>query len=239
MRRSPPSAERSSAGSRATSSELETSLAERWPEHDAHALAMVIRAHVPLIQIPPRGLWRQSGRPVVVPAESWLGRPLAARPSLERMLLRYLAAFGPASVQDAQVWSGLTRLREVVERLRPELRSFRDENGVELLDVPDGAAARSRDAGAAALPPRVRQRAPLPRRPVARARRARTLRGSSQRAASSSTASSPAAGAEKRERKRPKLELEALPLDWTRAERGPWTRRASACWGSSWDPNRY
>ncbi len=121
-----------------TSSELEPSLAERWPEHDAHALAMVVRAHVPLVQVPPRGLWRQRGRPIVVPAESWLGRPLAADPSPERLLLRYLAAFGPASVRDAQVWSGLTRLREVADRLRPELRVFRDQNGVELLDVPDG-----------------------------------------------------------------------------------------------------
>ena len=54
------------------------------------------------------------------------------------MLLRsYLAAFDPASVADAQAWSGLTRLGEVAERLRGELRSFRDEAGRELLDLPD------------------------------------------------------------------------------------------------------
>jgi Winged helix DNA-binding domain len=122
-----------------TSSELEPLLAERFPGYDGHALAMLVRARVPLVQLPPRGLWRRSGRPVVAPAEVWLERPLASNPSAERMVLRYLAAFGPASVKDAQVWSGLTGLGEVFERLRPELRVFAAEDGSELFDVPDGA----------------------------------------------------------------------------------------------------
>ena len=60
----------------------------------------------------------------------------ASDPAPDRMILRYLAAYGPASVMDVQSWSGLTGLKGAVERLRPELRGFEDESGRELLDLP-------------------------------------------------------------------------------------------------------
>ncbi len=115
---------------------LAAALAERWPDHDPQALAMAVRTFVPLVQPPPRGLWGRSGAARHTSAEHWLGRPLAAGP-VEEMIRRYLGAFGPASVRDVQTWSGLTRLGDAVERLRPQLVTFEDENGVELFDLPD------------------------------------------------------------------------------------------------------
>ncbi|MEV5568011.1 crosslink repair DNA glycosylase YcaQ family protein, partial [Streptomyces sp. NPDC052196] len=49
-------------------------LAEHLPDRDAFALANVVRTLVPLVQIPPRGLWGESGQAVHTTAESWLGR---------------------------------------------------------------------------------------------------------------------------------------------------------------------
>jgi hypothetical protein len=120
-----------------TFSELGALLSEQWPGHPSDALAQAVRALVPLIQVPPRAVWGAAGQSAHTPAEAWLGRELDSGPPLERLVTRYLAAFGPATVRDIQAWSGLTRLREPVERLRPSLRTFRDEQGNELFDLPE------------------------------------------------------------------------------------------------------
>jgi hypothetical protein len=117
--------------------ELRAALAAQFPHLDATALAYACRNRLALVQVTPRGVWGTSAQVRSTTAEAWLGRPLATNPSLDEVVLRYLGAFGPATVADIAAWSGLTGLREVVERLRPRLQPFRDERGRELVDLPD------------------------------------------------------------------------------------------------------
>jgi hypothetical protein len=117
--------------------ELGRLLHERWPDRDATSLGYAVRLIIPLVQVPPRGLWGRSGQPVLATAESWLGRSVGTDTAPDAMILRYLRAFGPATVMDIQSWCWLTRLTPAVERLRPQLLTFRDEQGRELFDLPD------------------------------------------------------------------------------------------------------
>ncbi|MGN6108567.1 MAG: winged helix DNA-binding domain-containing protein [Kofleriaceae bacterium] len=132
-----------------TLDELGALLHRRWRTRDPRALGTAIRTFLPVVQLPPRGVWGAGGRPICDAAERWLGRALASDGSADALVLRYLRAFGPASVADAQMWSGMTRLAAVFERLRPQLVSFQDEHGRELFDVPD---APRPDAEVAAPP---------------------------------------------------------------------------------------
>ncbi len=121
-----------------TRTELARELTGGWPDRDAESLAYAVSYVIPLVQVPPRGTWTGAGQARFTTVEAWLGRaPSPPGLPVDEMLLRYLGAFGPASVMDVQTWCGLTRLGEVAERLGPRLRRFRDENGRELLDLPD------------------------------------------------------------------------------------------------------
>ncbi|MFJ1900160.1 MULTISPECIES: winged helix DNA-binding domain-containing protein [unclassified Streptomyces] len=120
-----------------TPKEIRGRLLTEWPDADPQALSTAARCLLPLVQVTPRGVWGRSGRVALTTVEHWLARPAEPAPAPDATVLRYLGAFGPASVRDMQSWAGLTRLAEVFDRLRPRLVTFRDENGVELFDLPD------------------------------------------------------------------------------------------------------
>ncbi|MDT9698279.1 winged helix DNA-binding domain-containing protein [Streptomyces sp. P17] len=120
-----------------TMKQLREPLSVEWPDADPQSLAVAARCKLPLVQVTPRGVWGRSAQVCLTTVEHWLDRPAEPAASPDATVLRYLAAFGPASVKDMQTWCGLTRMRPVFERLRPQLATFRDENGVELFDLPD------------------------------------------------------------------------------------------------------
>jgi hypothetical protein len=121
-----------------SAAQLRTILGARWPDRDGASLAYAVRYLLPLVQTTPRAVWGKRGQPVLATARLWLGRDVGKDTDPTDLILRYLRAFGPASVMDIQAWSWLTKLTPFVEALRPKLRTFRDENGKELFDVPEG-----------------------------------------------------------------------------------------------------
>jgi hypothetical protein len=129
------------AGQVLTRSRLGKRLGERYPGGDGMALAWAAQHQLSLLHPPPSGTWRRRGHVACALAEDWLGQPLQEPPAVRTLLWRYLAACGPATATDLQVWSGLRKLRDEVEALRPELTVYRDEQGRELFDRPDLALA--------------------------------------------------------------------------------------------------
>jgi winged helix DNA-binding protein len=124
----------------ATFDVLRPLLAKKFPRSDERALGYAVRTTLPLVQVPTADdRWAFPASAQFAAADAWLGRSIAtdaddATP--HALVRRYLAAFGPATVKDAQTWSGFRDLRPAFDALRPELVTFRD--GVrELFDLPD------------------------------------------------------------------------------------------------------
>jgi hypothetical protein len=107
----------------------------RAPGLDAAAVSRAVQHFVPLVRVPDGSPWSFKANAAFFPAERWLEEPLEPHSPVTELILRYLAAFGPATVADAQTWSGLRTLKPVFEELRPRLATFRDEKGRELFDL--------------------------------------------------------------------------------------------------------
>ena len=120
-----------------TFAELRAHLSEEFPGTNEQAMGLIVRMLLPLIQTPQAGQpWGYHAAADFAVARSWLGEDVPVTGRADRLALRYLAAFGPATGQDFQMWSGLPGGRAVLEALRPKLRVCRDEDGRELFDLP-------------------------------------------------------------------------------------------------------
>jgi hypothetical protein len=120
-----------------TRAELAPLLAERFPGPPPDSLVYSVSYNLPMVQPTPRGVWGSTGPASLTTIEAWLGRSFDERPSIDDLVLRYLAAFGPATVADMQAWSRLTGLRPAFDRLRPRLATYRDDRDRELFDLAD------------------------------------------------------------------------------------------------------
>jgi Winged helix DNA-binding domain len=95
------------------------------------------RTLTPLVHLPPGGTWSHYGRVQLRAMEAVLGVELPSRgDGAERLVRRYLAAFGPATREDLLRFGGLRvgDVRAGLERVRTV--TFRDERGRVLLDLP-------------------------------------------------------------------------------------------------------
>jgi hypothetical protein len=118
-----------------TRAELGPRLAERFPGPDPGSLAQAVTYLLPVLQVPPRGLWTATGPAAWTTARSFLGTEQGPSVSATEVIRRYLAAFGPAAVEDVRTWSGMTGLAAAIEPLLPELRPFTDDRGRKLWDL--------------------------------------------------------------------------------------------------------
>lgn len=112
--------------------ELAALLEARYPGREGRIMAAAVELRAPMIVPAPSSAWggwgTRAGQSVAFAGPVGVAQ-------VETMVLRYLAAFGPASVMDVQAWSGLTKLREVLAAM--PLREVRDEQGRVLYDLPD------------------------------------------------------------------------------------------------------
>lgn len=116
--------------------EISEMLLKMHPDQDAGAMRYTVRTHLPMVQTPIQTGWGFSSKPEFTLAEEWLGRAVSPKDDLPALIRRYLAAFGPASVTDAQTWLGM-KLKETFEKLKPELQVYRDQGRRELYDLPN------------------------------------------------------------------------------------------------------
>ena len=98
-----------------TYGELRSFLSGLEPDRAPEALAYAVRTYLPMVQVPSGGPSGYSNRPPYATSEAWLGRSPSGSEDPRELVLRYLAAFGPAAVRDVQAWSGLVRLKGPVE----------------------------------------------------------------------------------------------------------------------------
>ncbi|MGV9675326.1 winged helix DNA-binding domain-containing protein [Nocardia sp. NPDC003482] len=124
-----------------SAADLRARAARVYPDRDPGAVVQTWLYQLPVLQTPPRGLWRNNSRPVWSRIEPWLGAPLIPDYPLGELVIRYLRAFGPATAPDVQTWSKLLGIKEALTGLGDRIRTYTDERGRTLYDAADAELA--------------------------------------------------------------------------------------------------
>jgi len=117
--------------------EVRDHLVAKFPDGDERAMGYAARMGVPLVQVPSGDEWAYPAQADFVSAERWLSKPVAACGALGPLVLRYLAAYGPATVKDAQAWTGVPNLEATFASLGSKLVTVPGPSGKPLFDLPD------------------------------------------------------------------------------------------------------
>jgi hypothetical protein len=114
-----------------------------WPRKEldalmrSHSTTVWSGAWVALVRVPPSGTWQRRRADLFQRAAEWIGDSDADEGAgLQHLLRRYLGGFGPARLADAAHWAGVTVPKMTSAAERMTLRTFRDEDGRLLHDLP-------------------------------------------------------------------------------------------------------
>jgi len=120
-----------------TFNHIRAELMTQFPKGHDRFMGYAVRTHLPLVQVPTRDdEWGFPADSDFAVAETWLKTPVGEGAGPAALILRYLAAFGPATTADIQSWTGLRAVAELIKPIRAKLVTFADERGRELFDLP-------------------------------------------------------------------------------------------------------
>ncbi|MFT4126818.1 MAG: winged helix DNA-binding domain-containing protein [Gordonia sp. (in: high G+C Gram-positive bacteria)] len=136
-------------GRELTGAALGAELAARFPGENPSDLTAVARCGLPLVQVPPRGLWRGRGGVTYRLFDDWVGarEPALTGDEARKELIRlYLRGFGPASAAGIGTWSGVRGLAPVLAAMERdwELVRYSGPGGETLYDL-DGLGLTDAD----------------------------------------------------------------------------------------------
>jgi hypothetical protein len=125
------------AGNPLPFNDIRDQLQAQFPDMNDRALGYTVRMKIPLVVIPTEHRWGYLANAPFGLADEWIGPGDPPGLALQELIRRYLAAFGPATVADAQTWFGMPGLKPTFEALRPDLLVFKSERGKEYFDLPE------------------------------------------------------------------------------------------------------